>query len=242
MQGEESHFWLLSYSQAVSPVGRSWKLPSALAINHPWPVHSMGTLCTWFWLCSAGDQSFLPTSQLKCPWTSQLPRFVSNPSGQMWPQDTLQNRWGCDSVPCSGMKTQALLPEKPLIWGSASGRSVPTCVPWSMCAPNFVLQMSKADGWYYYLSIAGMKSVFKPFPLLHHSQIPCGWAPQIPLKFQRCGIRVWVLAKQYKMLVVGGILVVHSGFSFPTGGTKGLGETSPRGTLLAGERGNEVNL
>lgn len=59
-----------------------------------------------------------------------------------------------------------------------------------------------------------------PFP----SQTPSGWAPQIPLQFQGHKIRMWAPPKLPTML--GGLLVVSIGYSFPAGEIRGSGKTS----------------
>lgn len=114
---------------------------------------------------------------------------------------------------------QALGPAKLLSWGSKSGRLTFLQVPW----PELVLQMSKTNVWNYYLGTASMNSVYwdlcagccQRLPTVHHSPVPSGWAPQIPLQGRGRGFcKVTWSAK--------GDGFCPSGFSFPTGGIRDL--------------------
>ena len=102
---------------------------------------------------------------------------------------------------------------------------------WSECVPDLVLQANKAAGQDYYLGSAGRNSVSKiqvpgvanPSLLLCHGQIPRGWVSQIPLWSPLCEIRIGAPIKWPTML---GETRCLPGFSFPTGGTRGSGQTS----------------
>ena len=103
---------------------------------------------------------------------------VTNHSRQTGLEGTLHcySGWGSDSAPCLGMENWA----KFLSWGSRSGKSAPSQVPWSEYTPDLVLQTSKATSWDDYMALSAWTWWAKipllvfasPSPLLYSSQIP----------------------------------------------------------------------
>ena len=114
----------------VSPAGRGWELPSALAMNwSPYLFTTPEFPIQGIWLCSVDDQLCLAAPWLEYCWAAQLPRVVASTSGQMEPEGTLYSGWSCDSPPCLGVGKLGLALKKLLFWGSKSGRSAPCWVP-----------------------------------------------------------------------------------------------------------------
>ena len=183
----------------------------------PLPEHNMETLHAPEQLCSRERSALLAHLLAWVPLGHTASRSCLHP---FWP----------DGVEVDGTVIQLLVwayvnwalgLAKLLIWGSKLGKSAPHWVPRSECTPDLVLQMSKATGWDYYLGTAGMNLVCQdrvlvvasPSPLLHHSQIPSCWAPQIPLQSLWYKIRVGTPIKWPTMLEA--VLFVPLGSLFP---------------------------
>ena len=229
------HSMLISISQKSLS---SWERPRAiLSFGYeliPLPRHSTGILQSWYWICSGDDQLCLPFSWLEHHWAAQLPGVVTSPPSQMGREDTLYSGCGCDSASCLSIDIPGSRASKTPCLKMWTGRSASCQVPWSKCAPDLVLQMSKATGWDYLLlghcryELCLPKSVCwllqAPPPFLHHSQIPSNCNPQVPLQSSWYETRARAPTKQLQCQEV---LVVPPGFSFPTGGTGGSGEVMP---------------
>lgn len=124
------------------------------------PVCRMGTLHTWYWLYSRGNQPCPPP--LSCsptlgPLGSTTSRHCCQPFCSVGLEDMLHSAWGCDFTPSLNIDKLGYRPSKFLIWGSESSRSTLHFVPWLECAPDLVLQMGRATG--YSLGSAGMNLV-----------------------------------------------------------------------------------
>lgn len=170
-------------------------------------------------------------SLFKCCWAIWLTGVLASLSGLTGLGAILSSGSGYDSAPLPGWG-QTRLQGWQISLGPESGRSASCWVPWSDCTIDLVVQVTKAAGWDYYLEAAGRNSVWKiwvlivasPSPLLHHNLIPSGRAPQILLQSLWGKIRVRT-PKMWSTTLRQ--LDVHSGLSFPAGGT--VGETSQCG-------------
>lgn len=65
----------------------------------PLPIHNMGMLHYWVWLCFGGNQLCSPAPWLKHHSAAQLLGVVPSSSGQVGPEDTLHS----SSTPCLGV-------------------------------------------------------------------------------------------------------------------------------------------
>lgn len=165
-------------------------------------------------------------------------------------EDTLHSGWVCSSATCLGVDKLGSMGPKLLIWRCKSGRYALHQVPWSECAPNRILRLSKTAGWDYYLGTTVMDSVFQVMcagcrkcllPSL--SQSDSQWLGlQQPLQSPW----FWDQSKgSHKVNHNAGDerpVVPQTRFSFLTGGVRVSGETSLQGAVLAWKRGNAVNM
>lgn len=109
-------------------------------------VHSTGTLHTWYWLCSEGDQLLcLPLGSS----ANGLHSFqeLSPTLLVKWGPKTLHSGRSCDSAPCQGMGNQALGLQNSSSEHLNQADLHPDKFPGTECPPNLVLQMSKAANW-----------------------------------------------------------------------------------------------
>lgn len=144
----------------------------------------------------------------------------------MWLGDILHSEWDCDSPPWLGMR-------KP---GCSVGKT-PCLRIWTrqICTPlsslvrvyHWFVSADKLSFWFaLLLGHHSINLVFpnlcahccKPSPLLLHSQILSSWVPQIPLQSSWDEIKVG--RGYHKATDNEAVLVLPSGFSFPSVGSR----------------------